>query len=144
MSRARGKVETTEYAKFARRILRGYGKRIADADIEDLAELIKLRAEVDAVIADAIATGRKRWEWSWTDIARAAGVTREAAWKRWGKGKPEMPESRHVHATCGTHVRPSLPEDLPYGVTTVDYPWFCPRDLLCLSDAAVRELEPAG
>jgi hypothetical protein len=92
MSRARGKVETAEYAKFARRILRGYGKRIADADIEDLAELIKLQAEVDAVIADAINTGRKRWEWSWADIARAAGTTREAAWKRWGKGKGKPDE----------------------------------------------------
>jgi len=77
-------VEHSEYAKFARRVLRAYGRRMAAADVEDLADLVALRAEVDAAIqagVDAIrADGR-----SWAAVARATGTTRQAAQMRYGR-----------------------------------------------------------
>lgn len=77
-------VETPEYAAMVRRIILAHGRRVADADVEDLAELIELQATLDEAIAYAIRESRARWGRSWADIARAAGVTRQAAYQRWG------------------------------------------------------------
>lgn len=81
----RREVETLEYARMMRRMIAAYGRRVADADVEDLAELIALRAEVDQAIAYAVRTSRARHGRSWADIARATGTTRQAAQLRWGK-----------------------------------------------------------
>lgn len=85
MAHSRGIPEPSEYGKFARRILRGYGRRIADADPEDLADMLRLSHEVDELIRSTIADGRARWGWTWEDIAKAADTTRSAAWQRWSR-----------------------------------------------------------
>lgn len=77
-------VETTSYAAMMRRMVAAYGRRVADADVEDLAELIALRDQVDLTIATAVRSSRERHGRSWADIARAAGTTRQAAQQRWG------------------------------------------------------------
>lgn len=77
-------VETTEYAAMMRRMVRAYGRRVADCDVEDLAELISLEAILDEAIAHAVTSSRERWGRSWADIARATGTTRQAAQQRWG------------------------------------------------------------
>lgn len=87
MAHSRGIPEPSEYGKFARRILRGYGRRIEDADPEDLADLLALSHEVDALIQATVTNGRARWGWTWEAIARAAGTTRSAAFQRWDTGK---------------------------------------------------------
>jgi hypothetical protein len=76
-------VETTEYAAMMRRMVRAYGRRIVDADVEDLAELVQLRAMLDDVIADAVASSRETWGRSWADIARPLGITRQGAEQRY-------------------------------------------------------------
>lgn len=78
-------VETMEYAAMMRRMVRAYGRRVADCDIEDLAELIALRGDLEAAIADAVHATRERHRRSWADIARATGTTRQAAQQRWGR-----------------------------------------------------------
>lgn len=80
-------VETTAYAAMMRRMVRAYGRRCEDADVEDLADLLALRSEVDQAIAQAVAGSRAKHGRSWTDIARATGTTRQAAQQRWG-GRP--------------------------------------------------------
>lgn len=80
--------ETTEYSAMLGRMLASYGKRVADADIEDLAEMFALRDQLDAVIAGAVAGQRETHGRSWADIGRAAGTTRQAAQMRWGKSAP--------------------------------------------------------
>jgi len=78
-------VENPEYAAFACRILRAAARRVGDGDIEGLAGLVALRSEVDAAIAEAIAGLRSpKWSYSWADIARALGTTRQAAQQRYG------------------------------------------------------------
>ncbi|WP_448060798.1 hypothetical protein [Cellulomonas hominis] len=71
------------FAAFARRIVRAYARRVSAADPEDLADLLALSAAVDEAAAAAAlalhASGR-----SWAEIGAAAGISRQAAHKRWG------------------------------------------------------------
>ena len=45
--------ETAEYAAFVRRILKAYGRRIANGDTDALPTLLAVAAEVDDVICQA-------------------------------------------------------------------------------------------
>lgn len=83
--RQRAPIEATDYAAMMRRMLKAHGRRVADADVEDLQELIELQTVLDEAIAYAISESRARHGRSWTDIARAAGTTKQAAFQRWGK-----------------------------------------------------------
>lgn len=78
------KCETTEYAGMLRRMIRAYGRRVGDADVEDLATMLALRDELDEAIASAVQAQRQQHGRSWADIAQATGATRQAAQKRWG------------------------------------------------------------
>lgn len=85
MSRRRVEVETTEYARFARRIIRAFGRRVADGEPLDLAELVALRRDMDDVIVEAVRGMRETHGWSWAEIARDLGVTRQAAQMTYGR-----------------------------------------------------------
>jgi hypothetical protein len=76
-------VENDEYAAFVRRVLRAYSRRIAAGDIEAIAAMTALAAQLDTAITDAI-TSLRAFGYSWADIARPLGVTRQAAQQRWG------------------------------------------------------------
>jgi hypothetical protein len=76
-------VENDEYAAFARRVLRAYSRRVASGDIEAIAEMAALAAEIDTAIRDAI-TGLRARGYSWADIAKRLGITRQGAQQRWG------------------------------------------------------------
>ena len=78
-------LEATDYAAMMRRMIRAHGRRVADCDIEDLADLIGLQEVLDDTIAITVAQMRERHGWSWADIARATGVSKQAAAQRWGK-----------------------------------------------------------
>ncbi|GAA2414602.1 hypothetical protein GCM10010404_85910 [Nonomuraea africana] len=79
-----GSIENPDYAAFLKRIIRAYSKRIADGDIEALADLSGVVAELDHAIAQAVTKLRAEYGYSWTDIARPLGITRQAAQQRWG------------------------------------------------------------
>lgn len=81
--RARRVVENDKFAEFARRVLRAYARRVAEGDIEALHGLRQLSSDVDAAMATAVA-GLRRFGYSWSEIARRIGVTRQAAQLRWG------------------------------------------------------------
>lgn len=82
--RRRERVESAEFLAFIRRILVAAGRRGIDMDPEDFAELVLLHAELEramgAAVANMIANG-----FSWADIGRAAGITRQSAHERWSK-----------------------------------------------------------
>jgi hypothetical protein len=81
---AGGTVETTEYLRFVRRILRALSRRVGAADVETLAEMVKLRDELDGRIVEAIAGLRHdATPASWAEIGRALEISRQAAHKRW-------------------------------------------------------------
>jgi hypothetical protein len=68
------------------RMIRAYGRRVADADIEDLRDLAVMRDTLDQVIADTVAHMRGHQEFSWSAIGEAMGTTRQAAQQRYGTG----------------------------------------------------------
>lgn len=74
-----------DYLGAARRFIRAAGRRVAECDEIELAELIALRATVEAAIDEAVAGQKTRK--SWAGIALATGTTREAAYQRWGRRK---------------------------------------------------------
>lgn len=76
--------ETAEYGAMVRRMVRAYGRRVADRDIEELAGLAGLRQDLDAAIQDAV-DGLRAQGFSWTDVGRVLGTTRQAAQMRYGR-----------------------------------------------------------
>lgn len=79
-----GTTEADEFGAFARRILRAYGRRVADRDIAALSGLAALQAEVDAATRVAVASLRTQG-YSWADIGRELGITRQAAQQRYSR-----------------------------------------------------------
>lgn len=74
----------SKFAAFVRRIIRAHGRRVADADPEDLAELLQLQAELAAVVDSTVAAMRARGT-SWQAIADVThDGKRQSAQKRWG------------------------------------------------------------
>lgn len=83
--RRRERCENSEYTAFARRIIRAHGKRVAEGDPMDLAELVGLRDDMNQVIVDAVRAMRERHGWSWAEISRELGVSRQAAQQAYGR-----------------------------------------------------------
>ena len=83
----RDPVENDQYAAFTRRVLAACSRRVAAGDIEALADLAHLAADVDTAIREAIA-GLRGYGYSWADIANRLGVTRQAAHQRFGGDRP--------------------------------------------------------
>lgn len=86
-------VETMDYAAMMRRMLRAWGRRVVDADPEDLAELLHFQRQLDTEIGTAITRARAERGLSWADVARAAGTSRQAAQQRWGRYGQDHQES---------------------------------------------------
>lgn len=81
--RRRTAAENDEYAAFLTRAIRAFGRRIASGDIDALGDAAFLSDQLDAAIKAAI-TGLRARGYSWADIGRQLGVTRQAAQQRWG------------------------------------------------------------
>jgi hypothetical protein len=86
-SRRTRPVENDEYAAFARRVLRAYGRRIASGDIDAITELSELAGEVESALGRSV-LGLRLLGYSWTEIGHRLGVTRQAAHQRWGGTRP--------------------------------------------------------
>ncbi len=76
--------ESDKYGRFVRRIMRAYGRRVADLDIEGLKGLVDLRSELDAQIKES-AQQLQAQGYSWAEIGRVLGVSKQAAQQRFGK-----------------------------------------------------------
>ena len=58
---------------------------MADGDVEGLAALVALRSELDEAIGSAVRGLREApWSYSWAEVARVLGTTRQAAQQRYG------------------------------------------------------------
>jgi len=80
-------VEMPEWFGFMRRMVRATSRRVADRDIEALAGLQLLRDEIDAEMQRAVDALRTEegGGYSYTDVGRVLGITRQAAQQRFGK-----------------------------------------------------------
>lgn len=77
-------VETPEFLAMVRRMLRAAGRRVAEADEVELAELVRLRDEVDQVIAVAVEGWRAQGR-SWATIGNALQLSKQGAQQRYGR-----------------------------------------------------------
>lgn len=76
--------DNREFAAFSRRIMRAYARRVAVADPAALAELVELRTAVDEAIGAAV-DGLRAEGFSWAEIGRDLGLTRQGAQQRFGR-----------------------------------------------------------
>jgi hypothetical protein len=74
--------ETADFGAMVVRMVQAYGDRVAQdpADLSDLADLL---GAVNGAIRSAVAGLRSRG-YSWADIGRELGVSKQTAWERWG------------------------------------------------------------
>ncbi len=82
-TRTKSKVETPEYAAMLARMIRGYGRRVGHGDEVDLAEMLEMGKTLSDATSNAVQLMRSDGI-SWSYIALGAGISRQAAWKRWG------------------------------------------------------------
>lgn len=82
--RRRRRAENDEYAAFVRRILRAYAARVALGDIDAVADMVAISGEMNDLIAEAV-QGLRDKGYSWADVGQRLGVSRQAAFERWGK-----------------------------------------------------------
>jgi hypothetical protein len=85
--RPRRRVENDEYAAFTRRVVRGYGRRIAAGDIDAIADLGGLLGDVETALGRAV-IGLRDSGYSLAEIGLRLGVTRQAVHQRWGDTQP--------------------------------------------------------
>jgi len=86
VKRTKRQVENADFDAFAGRVLRAYGRRVADGDVEALRSLSLLAAELDATTRLAVIGLRQApHSYSWAEIADRLGVTRQAAQMRFGE-----------------------------------------------------------
>ena len=85
--RRKRQVENDEYAAFARRVLRAYARRIAKGDIDAIADLNVLFEDIETALGKAV-IGLHLLGYSWADIGKRLGVTRQAAHQRWKDARP--------------------------------------------------------
>jgi hypothetical protein len=74
--------ETPEYADMVRRILRAYGRRVAAGNLEDLGPMREIIDAAEHDLAAAVRGLREDQHYSWADIGRGLGMTKQAAWAR--------------------------------------------------------------
>lgn len=72
------------YLGAVRRMIRAAGRRLGEADPEDLAQLVAMREDLDQAIATAVA-GQRAAGTSWAAIGSALGMSKQAAAQRWGR-----------------------------------------------------------
>ncbi len=78
-------MEAAEYASFLARCVRALGRRAEAGDVEALRELATLRRVVNQTRDIAASALHDKQGWSWSEIALALGISRQAAQQRWGR-----------------------------------------------------------
>lgn len=76
--------EADKFGGFVRRIVRAYGRRVAAQDIEGLAGLVALRSDLDDAVTAAV-VGLQASGYSWTEIGRVVGLSRQGAQQKYGR-----------------------------------------------------------
>jgi hypothetical protein len=94
---------TQEYQAFTGRILRSYGRKAlaGELDTTALEHLAQIRAEVDAQMVATVHALRTEQggAYSWAQIGEALGMTRAAAFKKYGaaEGEARKPGGQPAH-----------------------------------------------
>lgn len=76
-------IETSEFSKFVRRIMRAYGRRVGEGDEIEFQEMVDVRHDWDLAMAVAIERQLITYERSWAWIAAALNENRETVRITW-------------------------------------------------------------
>lgn len=82
MSAANPITESAEFLAMMRRMIAAAGRRVANADPDDLALLVDLHEALDDAIVTAV-VGQRSAGITWQSIGEATGTTRQAAIMKW-------------------------------------------------------------
>lgn len=66
------------------RMITAYARRVGGGDVEELPRMIDMHRVLDEALATAVA-GLRDFGYSWGEIAKRTGTTRQGAQQRWGK-----------------------------------------------------------
>lgn len=80
---AKRRHEAPEVTKAASRFMRALARRAGEGEVEALEGLVSLQADLDQALAQAVANYRALG-FSWAEIGRALGTTRQNAHNRFG------------------------------------------------------------
>lgn len=86
--------DTDEFLKACGRMLRAGGRRVGSGDTVDLAALVALREEMERVEVEAVDMMRATHGYSWTEIGRDLGMTRQAAQQKYAPKIAAMHKAR--------------------------------------------------
>jgi DNA-directed RNA polymerase specialized sigma24 family protein len=100
-------VENHEFAGFVFRILRALSRR-AGRDVDALPVLRDVQREVDVLMREAVAVCRADG-YSWGEIAKRLGITRQAAQQRYGTAAVVRP----LHRQAPVDAAPSAAAQSP-------------------------------
>jgi hypothetical protein len=78
-------IEASEFARAVRRMVAALGRRAEHGDLEALREVDLLRRHVFNVSRQAAGRLHEDHGYSWYEIGRACGISRQAAEQRWGR-----------------------------------------------------------
>jgi hypothetical protein len=76
--------ETPEYADMVERMIMAYGRRVGEGDVEELPRMIDMHRVLEEALDQAV-VGLRRFGYSWGQIAKRTGTSRQAAQQRWGR-----------------------------------------------------------
>jgi hypothetical protein len=77
-------IENAEYAAAVRRMVNALGRRVASGDIAGLPLLAELDAQMENLMRETIASLRTEHGYSWFEIGRELGLSRQGAQQRFG------------------------------------------------------------
>lgn len=86
--------QNSEFAAFARRMIRGWGRRAEAGDHLVLGDMLAAREQLDTAIADAVYTLTQptadggKWGYTWREIGEATGMERQHAFRKWAAHRP--------------------------------------------------------
>jgi hypothetical protein len=84
--RAKKSYEAPDMAAMIGRVARGMARRAEAGDLEALSALAQARADIDAaMVAAAKGLHDGEFGYSWTEVGRELGMTRQAAQQKFGK-----------------------------------------------------------
>ena len=66
------------------RMIKAYARRVGLGDVEELPRMIDMHRVLDEALDQAVA-GLRQCGYSWGEIAKRAGTSRQGAQQRWGR-----------------------------------------------------------
>lgn len=80
--------EASDMAGMGKRVARAMARRAASGDVYALSAIVERQEALEVALVEG-ARGAHSFGYSWAEIAQEIGVTRQAAWERFGKRKGE-------------------------------------------------------